>query len=110
MRVFKVVVTFQDRNNRAITRVLCTINCLLTDSSPVLNAVMVVLAEPICTKVGVTDLVVNAKVDERLHPYQCWQWLEDSVHVLISGSKIEQLRCDPLCHTDNRHILSWPAK
>ena len=60
---------------------------LLTDSSPVLNAVMVVLAEPIGREVGLTHFIVPTKVDRRLHPNQCWPWLqnniEDSVHVLI---------------------------
>ena len=47
----------------AMVGAVCTLGCLLTNSSPAFDAVVIVLAEPICREVGLTRDVVNAKVD-----------------------------------------------
>ena len=63
---------------------------------------MVVLAEVVRSEVRVTEVVVDSELDQRFHSCKCWPRLQcnlqDSVHILITLSELEELWSDPLCH------------
>ena len=58
---------------------------------------MIVLAKPVCSEVGLTNLVLVGV------PHKCWPQLqgdlEHIVHVLIPRSQVQKLRSDTLSHT-----------
>ena len=109
-----MLVILRDLDKWTISRALCTLHCLTTKISSIVEVSVVPLAEMVSTEVGLECLVVDAELDWRFHAYQCRPRLqcnlENTVHVLVSLSEVEQLRSDLCAIPDNRHILSWPAR
>ena len=70
--------TLKHRQNWPIIGVLSSVQCTLLAHLPFTQTIMVALAKPVCSEVGLTTLILGGVVDHELqwlHADKCWPWL-----------------------------------